>query len=156
MYLSYNEETNKILNKYGLSGITYENNEPNFRPVAKAIVNIEGMSSKRMGSSVNPGNYELADIELANILNSDPNHSLWNDVFRNNTVLEKVIENNGEIEARDISVIRDKNKLTWHEESDLKAMVLVDTDINKTFKHSGGVSEDKAKVEGKRYKYKSC
>lgn len=41
----------------------------------------------------------------------------------------------------DIEKWRKENKLTWHENSDMKTCELVPTIIHEAFRHSGGVFE---------------
>ena len=117
-----------ILKKYGLDGIEYRNGEPDFEACATAVVKIKGMTEHRdnypdENGLPQLGNFSQADIELAKLWNFEERegHSGWM--------------------ARDVFNYRRANGLTWHEKCDTETMVLVKSEINAYFKHSGGCSE---------------
>ena len=118
----------KLLNHYGIDGINYRNAEPDFEPCAEAVVKISDMTDNRenytndLGEDKS-GNFSQADVKLAEKWN------LENRGGRNNW------------KGRDVLNYRKANNLTWHEKCDTKTMVLVRTEINHFFKHSGGCSE---------------
>ena len=72
-------------------------------------------------------NFPQADEELAKIWNFEERDSKTNWT------------------ARDVYKYRKANKLTWHEKCDMETMVLVRTEINEFFKHSGGCAECNAR-----------
>ena len=128
-----------ILQGFGLDGIEYRNAEPDFEVCAEAVVKIDAMSENRSDyydSNGIPrlGNFTQADIECA---------KLWNNQSHNGR---------NDWTGRKIKDYRQANKLTWHEKCDTETMVLVRTEINSYFKHSGGCSEcavrDGAQVGG--------
>lgn len=118
----------KILKKYGVDGIEYRNGEPDFEVCSTAVVKIKGMTEHRdnypdENGLPQLGNFSQADIELAKLWNFEERegHSNWT--------------------ARDVLNYRRANGLTWHEKCDTETMVLVKSEINAYFKHSGGCSE---------------
>ena len=117
-----------ILKKYGLDGIEYRNAEPDFEVCSEAVVKIMSMSENRenyidsYGNSM-MGNFTQADIECA---------KMWSEQKRGGR---------DDWKGRDIFEYRQANKLTWHEKCDTKTMVLVRSEINSYFRHSGGCSE---------------
>ncbi len=117
-----------ILVKYGVDGIEYRNSEPDFEVCCEAIVKIDAMSGERYNYLDDDGiprlgNFSQADIECA---------KKWNKEKRNGIY---------DWTARDVSDYRQANGLTWHEKCDTETMVLVKTDINDFFTHSGGCAE---------------
>ena len=118
----------EILSRYGIDGITYRNAEPDFEVCAEYSVKIFHMTENRDNFTNGEGqtalgNFSQADIELAKV---------WNAETR---------EARNDWKARDVFNYRKTNKLTWHEKCDTETMVLVRTEINSFFKHSGGCSE---------------
>lgn len=117
-----------ILSNYDLDGIEYRNGEPDFEVCATAVVKIKGMTEHRENYPDGDGlpqlgNFSQADIELA---------KLWNFEER---------EGHSDWTARDVLNYRKADGLTWHEKCDTETMVLVKSEINAYFKHSGGCSE---------------
>lgn len=117
-----------ILREYGLDGIEYRNAEPDFEVCAEAVVKIKAMSENRENyNDLNGipmlGNFSQADIACARLWNTQKRGGRCDWIGRN--VLE----------------YRKANKLSWHEKCDTETMVLVRTEINDYFKHSGGCSE---------------
>lgn len=117
----------EILKSYGLDGITYYNAEPDFEPCAEAVVKISNMTENRYNydNDSKLGNFSQADIECA---------KLW-------SFEEK--DGKKHWDPRDVVNYRLSNGLTWHEKCDMKTMVLVRSEINRYFGHSGGCSECK-------------
>ena len=118
----------EILKGYNLDGIEYRNAEPDFEPCSEAVVKISAMSENRenycdINGIPQLGNFTQADIECAR---------LWNSIG---------FDEYNEWSGRDVLEYRKKNKLSWHEKCDTETMVLVRTEINDFFKHSGGCSE---------------
>lgn len=147
MYTSYNHSdvaasANNILHQYGQRGITYSEGVPNFRPVSEAVVPISNMTQNRYG---NGGNFEQADQALADFLNRNPDSDLYNRVAAY-----------GDVDSANVARYRKDNRLAWHEENDLVHMDLVSKDVNETYGHLGGVSEDKQKNDGEEYKAEGC
>ena len=126
---------NRILRQYNVDGIYYRNAEPDFEPCAEEVVIIPAMSKHREdyynenGETVF-GNFTQADIELAKV---------WNLRSR---------QDRKDWTGRDVIKYRKENNLTWHEKCDTKTMVLVRSEINQYFKHSGGCSECRVRDEG--------
>lgn len=117
-----------ILAGYGRDGIEYRNGEPDFEVCAEAVVTIPNMTNNREDyfdseGQKRSGNYAQADKALADI---------WKNAKKDNKT---------DWEARDVFNYRKANGLTWHEKCDTETMVLVPTEINDYFKHSGGCSE---------------
>ncbi len=108
----------EILAEYGQDGIVYRNAEPDFEVCSEAIVKIDVMTENR-----ELNNFPKADIECA---------KLWN--------LEEK-DGKKDWSPGDVMNYRKANCLTWHEKCDTRTMVLVRTEINAYFKHSGGCSE---------------
>lgn len=99
-----------------VSEITYHNAIPDFSPYAKAQVDIPTMTNNRAD------NFRYGDEILA---------KYWSKIgFEGKTW-----------SARDISLYRSENGLTWHEMNNMKSMQLVPTEINATWSHLGGVGE---------------
>lgn len=120
----------EILKKYGLDGIEYRNAEPDFEVCSEAIVQINNMTEFRdpyidKNGVQQPGNFSYADQELA---------TAWNAVGRDGKT---------DWTEEDIKKYRKANRLTWHEKCDAKTMVLVRSEINLYFQHSGGCAECK-------------
>lgn len=118
----------EILKQYGLDGIVYRNAEPDFEVCSEAIVVIEGMTENRENyfnseGFLMPGNFSQADIALA---------KKWN---------EQRYLGKTDWTDEDIYVYRKAKNLTWHEKCDTRTMVLVRSEINLFFNHSGGCSE---------------
>lgn len=118
----------EILKNYNQDGITYRNAEPDFEVCSEAVVTINNMTENRENyadSNNIPklGNFSQADIECA---------KLWNLQGR---------DGRNDWTGREVLKYRKANKLTWHEKCDTKTMVLVRTEINDFFKHSGGCAE---------------
>jgi len=120
----------EILKNYGLDGIEYRNAEPDFEVCSEAIVQIKNMTEFRdpyidKNGVQQPGNFSYADQELA---------TAWNAVGRDGKT---------DWTEEDIKKYRKANRLTWHEKCDTKTMVLVRSEINLYFQHSGGCAECK-------------
>lgn len=118
----------EILKEYGLDGIEYRNAEPDFEVCSEAVVKIGGMTSNRENypdenGIPKLGNFKQADIECA---------KKWN--------IEKR-DNRTDWTGREVEEYRKKYGLTWHEKCDTETMVMVRSEINLYFKHSGGCSE---------------
>lgn len=117
-----------ILKEYGIDGIEYRNAEPDFEVCSEAVVRIKAMSENRENYSDSNGipamgNFSQADIECA---------KLWNRQKRGGR---------DDWNGRDVIEYRKENGLTWHEKCDTDTMVLVRSEINLYFRHSGGCSE---------------
>ncbi len=118
----------EILSQYGIDGIVYRNAEPDFEVCSEAVVKISGMTENRENYTDSDGetvfgNFAQADIELANIwcLNKRNGREDW--------------------KPGDVFDYRKANNLSWHEKCDMETMVLVRSEINLFFNHSGGCSE---------------
>ena len=116
-----------------MTRITYKNGIPDFSHYAQAEVKIPCMSQYRTTSEAKLagkdliGNFEQADSALAEIwTRSRYRGQSWT--------------------ARDVSIYRSENNLSWHEMSNMESMQLVPREIHVPFKHFGGVAECKAMV----------
>lgn len=115
-----------ILKKYGLDGIEYRNSEPDFEVCADTVVKISHMSEYRYDFEAPKGmqgNFTQADIECAKVWNFEEREG------KRDWTPRKVLE------------YRQANGFTWHEKCDTETMVMVKSEINAYFKHSGGCSE---------------
>ena len=117
-----------ILKKYGVDGIVYRNAEPDFEVCSEAVVKIKAMSKNRENYRDSYGISKLGNFSQADIACA----KLWNSQGRGGRT---------DWEARDVLDYRKLNGLTWHEKCDTETMVLVRSEINDYFKHSGGCSE---------------
>ncbi len=118
----------EILSQYGIDGIVYRNAEPDFEVCSEAVVKISAMTENRenyadSNGEIVFGNFAQADIELARIwcLGKRDGRDNW--------------------KPEDVFDYRKANNLTWHEKCDMETMVLVRSEINLFFNHSGGCSE---------------
>ncbi len=117
----------KILKKYGLDGIQYRNAEPDFEECSEAVVKIYNMTNNRSDYKADEdiqqeGNFSQADKKLA---------LEWNRISKNRK---------SNWTPQDIYKYRKSNDLTWHEKCDTETMVLVRSELNAFFTHSGGCS----------------
>lgn len=108
----------KILEKFGIEGIKYEDGDPDFSPVSKGDVEIEPFTETR------DKNFRQADEKLAEKWTEDG-------------------KDGKEWTARDVAEWRKENGCTWHEHQDCKTMQLVPKEIHNNTPHSGGISEIK-------------
>ena len=106
------------LAEYGMDGVEYKNQFPDFFNCSEADVEIEMTDTRYI-------NFMNADIECA---------KKWNQEGRDGRT---------DWTLRDISEYRTNNRLSWHECEDRKTCRLVSQDIHDYFRHSGGVSECK-------------
>ena len=121
-----------ILKQYGLDGIEYRNAEPDFEVCSEEVVKIRSMSKERenyYNSDGLPvlGNFVQADIACARKWNSQKK------------------DGKTDWTGSDVKEYRKKNNLTWHEKCDMETVVLVRSEINLFFRHSGGCAECKAR-----------
>jgi len=114
----------KILDKYSIVGIDFNDGEPDFTPVAEGSVTIEDFTTQR------DDNFAQADEKLA---------KQWN---------EEKKDGKDDWTAEDVKKYRKENKLTWHERSDMEILDLVPQEIHANIPHSGGISKKKRLEEG--------
>lgn len=114
-----NKTWEEILSPYGVDGVDFHGEEPDFSPFSKGTVEIEGFSTERKD------NYAKADEALA---------KQWN---------EEAKDGRTDWTSADVQQYRHDNKLTWHERSDMKTMDLVPSEIHSNIPHAGGISEAK-------------
>lgn len=112
------------LSARGQDGIDYRNADPDFSKVSEGTVKIDHMCDRRRGRG---GNFEQADTRLAETFNKQQRDGKTNWT------------------PREIEAWRKGNRFIWHERADMKTMDLVPEAIHKTFTHSGGVAECKAR-----------
>lgn len=124
-YILDDPEMDRLLAKYDLDGIEYEDGIPDFSDCADTTVEIPNMTENRRG------NFEQCDQKCAEQWNQDnrAGRSDWN--------------------ARDIADWRRENGYCWHERNDQKTCDLLPREINDQFGHLGGVSECRKRDCGK-------
>lgn len=108
----------EILNKYGIEGIDFKDNEPDFSEVMVAEVEINDFTESRQK------NFSQADVKLA---------ESWTAEAKDGKVWS----------PRDVAEYRKSENLTWHECKDCKTMQLVPCEIHNNVPHAGGISEIK-------------
>lgn len=113
----YSEYPNGITIKYDSQGF------PDFRPFA---VNIPGTTNPVL---LDP--YTVANVQKGTAMTSSRNSNF--------ALADKIFAPSGSIDGMSVSVWRSKNAFTWHEVEDLRTMILVPTEINGMFGHTGGV-----------------
>lgn len=107
----------EILNKYGISSIHFNDGEPDFTPIAKAIVIIDNFTDNRYGKD---GNFDQATRKLAEQNVCSP---------------------------EEVKQWMKDNKYTWHECDDCATMQQVPIVVHGNIRHFGGVSEYKNERE---------
>lgn len=107
----------EILNERGVDGIGYKDGVVDFSNVSDATVIIEHMTENCYE------NFPKADRQCANYFN------------------EIAKDGKTDWSARQVKDYRLENKLTWHENSDMKTMELVPRVIHDCFIHYGGRAE---------------
>ena len=112
----------EILDKYNIDGIEFKNGEPDFTTVAEATVVIEEFSIQR------DDNFRQADEVLAKKWSKRHKYGKYNWC------------------AEDIKKYRKKQKLSWHERSDMQTLDLVPQEIHANVPHSGGISKKKRAI----------
>ncbi|WP_121616431.1 T7SS effector LXG polymorphic toxin [Virgibacillus halodenitrificans] len=112
-------EIQKYLDEAGVDGVEYKNGMPDFSPFSKGEIKLANMTNDRKL------NFSTADKELA----------------------EKWSTQEQKWTAEDVADWREDNKYTWHELNDLETIQLVPSEINRIFKHLGGVGEYNIKVK---------
>lgn len=105
-----------IKEKYGLDGVIYKDNEPDFTPYAISneiitTVPVDGMPTDRNES------YRLA---------------------------EKYCAEKFGITCEQVREYMEENNLTWHETADRKNIMPIPTEINAAYTHTGGISKQQS------------
>ena len=115
-------EALEALKKYGVDGIEYFDGEPDFSKISISTVEIDNMSSERLGPG---GNYEQAFNKIAEKWNSEAKFGRtdWT--------------------SRMVDEWRRDNEYTPHERSDRKTVDLIPRAPHEECKHFGGVAECK-------------
>lgn len=150
------------LAEYGLTGIEYRNDEPDFSVIASkqeiyghkidTTVEISNMTGHRRNLSLDDGTkrsdaHDKGDLDLGNFEKAD------------NALADKLTEayrNDGvyiTFTGKDIQEYRENNNLTWHECIDMSHMQLIPTDIHKACPHTGGTALAKYLQEYGNYEY---
>ena len=122
-YIPKNAKLRELLKSYGVEGVTYENNIPDFM---KFVVNIQGDDGQIYAGIVTITG--MAGGKTGRISVNFPKATLA--LSQKSGIPTAVIN----------KLIADK-KLTWHECNDMKTMILIPTVINQEFGHMGGVGE---------------
>ena len=122
-YIPKNAKLRELLKSYGVEGVTYENNIPDFM---KFVVNIQGDDGQIYAGIVTITG--MAGGKTGRISVNFPKATLA--LSQKSGIPTAVIN----------KFIADK-KLTWHECNDMKTMILIPTVINQEFGHMGGVGE---------------
>lgn len=110
-----NQTWEQILDKYGIDGIKYKDDYPDFSPVSEADIEIDDFSADRQK------NFAQADEKLA---------AKWS---------EESQDGKDNWTAQDVRRYRQENGLTWHEHQDCKTMQLVPKEIHNNIPHEGGI-----------------
>lgn len=118
-FITYNEEVNKVLEKYGLDGIEYKDGIPDFSRCAVVSLEIDNMTSNL------PTNYRQFCKKCA----------------------EKWTEEGKDSVSRDVADYKTENNLDFHECSDMKTCQLVPSEIHECFTHAGGRMECRKREE---------
>ena len=109
----------QIGEKYGFEKISFNEGEPDFSEISKGNVEIDNFTDCRLGKG---GNFDQACDKLSEITGYDKS---------------------------EIKAWMKDNKYTWHECSDCRTMQKVPREIHGNIRHSGGISEFKARnMEG--------
>lgn len=103
----------ELLDKYGIDGVEFKDGYPDFSPISKGNVEIEGF--KTGGTEAKNANFAKADIELAKQKGCSP---------------------------EEVEKWRKENNYTWHECEDKKTMQKVPNEIHANIPHDGGRSQD--------------
>lgn len=122
LYKSNDPRVLKYLKEANVEGPKYNDYCADLSPFAKAEVKIKSMSSARHSAGGRLGNFEQADAALAKMRGDG-------------------------CTARDVANWRKANGYTWHELNDMKTCQMIPIEINRVFKHLGGVGECKRKEE---------
>ena len=159
-YVPEKIEIKKELEKYGYSYVEYHNNQPDFKPFSKhetkwglleCEVQIGHMTQYRENPTYEYGRrsksqkYDLT-ADVGNYAQAD--RALAEKIIKKNPKLIEFDRNSKEYEdafhslCKEVTQYRKENQLTWHEEKDLKTMLLIPNAIHK-IPHTGGVSISK-------------
>lgn len=154
MFVPSDRGMQKLLEKYGQTGVLYQNMDPDFRPFCthdtpwgkmECQVRIGHMTGERENSrwdygrrsgldsysaAADAGNFRQADAAMCDaILRANP-HLLEN---RDQRAVRLEL-------CRSITSFRKKNGLSWHECGDGTTMQLIPREINGYFSHTGGTA----------------
>ncbi|MCD7740787.1 MAG: HNH endonuclease [Ruminococcus sp.] len=110
------------LKEFGIDGIEYKDGIPDFSPITEATEIIDM-------TEIRDDNFKQAYEKCADTWNSQAKDG------RNDWT------------ARQVKEYKTENNLTWHENSDMKTVQLVPSEVHKVCSHSGGVAECKARNE---------
>lgn len=105
--------------KYGVTSVDYERNEPNFAPFEDSVL----------------GHVELEDFSI----HRDQKEGTF---FQ----ARQVVSERTGMSTTEIDQYMRDNNLTWHECGDCKTVRAIPTVINTAFKHTGGISIERSKV----------
>lgn len=138
LFIPHDEEAKKVLREFGLKGVEYHNNQPDFHPftyirtpwgLACTEVTIGYMGTERLNKNVYTSTGAVAYTELGNFAQADIALCLsLNRQFPS-----------ANITIADVRKFRKENRLTWHECADLKTMQLIPTAIHDSCKHIGAI-----------------
>lgn len=107
----------ELKKKYGIEGVYYHHNEPDFSPFVDdrlGIVEVDEIPVIRDGEG---GTYDIA--------------------------IKEVSKKTG-MSAKEIEEYMIANRLTWHETADRRHIMAIPTEINTAFKHTGGISKQQS------------
>lgn len=159
-YVPEKEEIKRELEKYGCSYVEYHNNQPDFKPFSKhetkwglldCEVEIGHMTQFRenppyeYGRRTERQKYDL-NANIGNFAQAD--RALAEKILEMNPKLIEFDKNSNEYKdafyslCKEVTQYRKENQLTWHEEKDMKTMLLIPNTIHK-IPHTGGVSTSK-------------
>lgn len=118
-FKTYNEEVNKVLEKYGLDSIEYKDGIPDFSKCAVVSVEIDNMTSDLVT------NYKQFCKKCA----------------------ENWSEEGKTVTPRDVADFKTANNLEFHECSDMRTCQLVLDKVHECFTHTGGRMECRKREE---------
>lgn len=102
----------ELMDKYGINGIAFKDGFPDFKPISKGDVQIEGF--KTGGQDAKENNFKQADVALAKQRGCEP---------------------------KEVEKWRKENNYTWHECEDKMTMQKVPNEIHANISHDGGRSQ---------------
>lgn len=105
--------------KYGVTCVNYEGNEPDFSPFEDRVLGHAELETFSIHRDQKEGTFSKA---------------------------REVVSKRTGMSASEIDQYMKENNLTWHECGDCKTVRAVPTVINTAFKHTGGISIEKSKV----------
>ena len=124
----------ELLDKYDIDGIKFKDGYPDFSPISKGNVEIEGF--KTGGTEAKNNIIKFYATKTGNDYVYTENHT------RSNTVGNIKLAKQKGCSPEDVEKWRKENNYTWHECEDKKTMQKVPNEIHANIPHDGGRSQD--------------